>query len=411
MRINILLLIGISLISHTLFGQNKAQILQDMRVDVVYLASDLLEGRETGTNGEALAAQYIASRLEKIGLTPKGTDGSWFQEFECSVTTNPHAAPGEGEKRIGKNVVGFLDNGADKTVVIGAHYDHLGKGKFGSRHTGEEAVHNGADDNASGIAIMIRLAAYLKQSEARNNNYIFIGFSGEELGLYGSKYYAANPTVDIESINYMFNMDMVGRLNEEKVLAISGVGTSPIWKTAMERIKTEALQIKSSDSGVGPSDYTSFYLKGIPVLSFFTGQHRDYHKPEDDSHLINYEGMYTVSEYMCSLIEALDKESKLTFIKTKEKQSTSSKSAFKVTLGIMPDYVSTEKGMRIDAVLADRPAQKAGLEDGDVLLKMGDMEINDIQDYMKALGVFEKGQKIKVVVKRGEKKVKKTVQF
>ncbi|MEK7257124.1 MAG: M20/M25/M40 family metallo-hydrolase, partial [Bacteroidota bacterium] len=253
------------------FSQSENR-LQQLRVDVVYLSSDLLEGRETGKPGEALAADYIASRFAEAGLMPKGKGGTWFHPFDFKFKANPHDSVAS-EPRSGKNVVGYLDNGAKTTIVIGAHYDHLGLGMPGSSlHAGEPAVHNGADDNASGVACMIYLAEHLKKSKAKSNNYLFIAFSGEELGLYGSKNFTNEPTIDLKTINYMLNMDMVGRLNEEKVLAINGAGTSPVWKEELAKIAVGGIKVKTSDSGVGPSDHTSFYLKDLPVLHFFTGQ-------------------------------------------------------------------------------------------------------------------------------------------
>ncbi|MEM7374468.1 MAG: DUF4910 domain-containing protein [Bacteroidota bacterium] len=388
-------------------AQSKAQTLQQMQVDVVYLSSDLLAGRETGTEGEAMAAQYIASRFEALGLSPKGTDG-WYQAFDFTFSTNPHAKPEDGEDRTGKNVLGFIDHGAEHTIVIGGHYDHLGMGHFGSREVHTRAIHNGADDNASGIAVMLDLAARLSGPEYTHNNYLFIAFSGEELGLYGSKYFVSHPTVELAKINYMLNFDMVGRLNDAKALAVNAAGTSPIWKKTFEKIETE-IEINTHDSGIGPSDHTSFYLKDLPVLHFFSGQHDDYHKPADDSELVNYEGMYEISDLVQQLIALLDNQGKVAFSKTKDQTQT--RTSFKVTLGIMPDYVSTGEGMRIDAVLDERPAAKAGLEDGDIVIKMGDLPIGGMEDYMKALGAFEKGQTITVVVKRGKKKISKKVTF
>lgn len=391
--------------------QDREAVRQQIRVDVVYLASDLLQGRETGKAGEALAAQYIASRFAEAGLSPAGQNGTWFHDFEFQQSTNPHAAPTDGgEKTKGRNVVGFLDNGAKNTVVIGAHYDHLGLGIPGSSlHAGEPAVHNGADDNASGVSAMLYLAQYLKTSKAKHNNYLFIGFSGEELGLIGSKKYVEKPTIDLKSVNYMLNMDMVGRLNEEKVLAINGAGTSPVWKDELAKITVGGLKVKTTDSGVGPSDHTSFYLQDMPVLHFFTGQHGDYHKPSDDSELVNYEGIFEVSNFMIQLIENLDSKGKLTFTKTKDE--TQQAASFKVTLGVMPDYVFDGEGMRIDAVLDDRPAKKAGLEKGDVVIQIGDIQVKTIYDYMDGLAKFKKGDKAKVKVKRKDEIVEREVEF
>jgi len=390
-----------------LFAQSLDSLHQ-IRVDVVYLASDYLEGRETGKMGEQLAANYIANRFEEMGLEPMGEDG-WFQPFDFIFNTNPHAGPDEGEAREGKNVLAFLNNGADHTIVIGAHYDHLGYGAFGSRSPGDSAIHNGADDNASGVAAILRIAELLVESEAKNNNYLFMAFSGEELGLYGSKAFVKEPTLALGEINYMLNFDMVGRLNEEQTLVINGVGTSPSWMDYIPKANMEGLNIKTTESGIGPSDHASFYLKEIPVVHFFTGQHQDYHKPEDDSHLVNFEGIELISTYALRLIEDLDQEGRLTYQKTKQEEKKVSR--FKVSLGVMPDYTSDIEGMRIDAVLDDRPAQKAGLKDGDVIIGLGDMEVTDIYTYMEALSKFESGEKAKVKVKRGEETLETEVEF
>ncbi|TAK34768.1 MAG: M28 family peptidase [Saprospiraceae bacterium] len=409
MKFTLLFLLTFLLCFSGFSQDNHATALQGMRVDVVYLASNLLEGRATGEPGESLAAQYIASRFAGEGLQPKGTDGSWFQPFDFNIKENPHSNTG-GKAGNGKNVVAFLDNGAPTTVVVGAHYDHLGYGLDGSSlYVGDSAVHNGADDNASGVAAMLYLAHYLKTSPAKHNNYLFIAFSGEELGLYGSKNFANNPTIDLSSVTYMLNMDMVGRLNKEKVLAINGAGTSPVWKDELAKISVGGIKPKTTDSGIGPSDHTSFYLKDIPVLHFFTGQHTDYHKPSDDSELVNYNGIYEVAQFMATLIENLDGQGKLAFTKTKDEQKEAT--SFKVTLGVMPDYVYEGEGMRIDAVLDDRPAQKGGLKAGDVVIQIGDVKVKDIYGYMEGLGKFNKGDKAIVKVKRNNEVVETEVVF
>ncbi|MFN0031688.1 MAG: M28 family peptidase [Flavobacteriales bacterium] len=382
--------------------------------DLTMLASDAMEGRGVGTEAERRAGAYIAQRFQSIGLQPKG-DTSWFQPF----TFVPHGAlqvhhVGDSAalgmalvKEInGRNVIGFLDNGAANTIIIGAHYDHLGWGDENSLWTGERAIHNGADDNASGTSALIQLAAWLTQKPkgTASNNYLFIAFSGEEKGLWGSNHFCKNPTVDLKKVNYMLNMDMVGRLNAEKKLAINGVGTSTHWMKILPDIKADGIQIVTSESGVGPSDHTSFYLMDIPVLHFFTGQHADYHKPTDDTDKINFAGIESVMKYMRELILRTDAKGKIDFQKTKD--DTQQKSSFKVTLGVMPDYMHSGPGMRIDGVSEGKTAHTAGIIKGDIVTRIGDHEVNGMEDYMNALNQFEKGQSAKVTVLRnGEEMV------
>lgn len=388
---------------------DDGEIPSAMYVDVAYLSSDLLRGREAGTRGEQLAAQYIASRFAELGLQPAGPDGAWYQPFEFRVSSNPNAAPDEGEQRTSRNVVGLLDNGADRTVVIGAHYDHLGFGGFGSRQPGDSLIHNGADDNASGVAAMLEIAGQLGDSEAKANNYAFVAFSGEELGLYGSKHFVQSPSLPGE-INYMINLDMVGRLGDERRLAVNGTGTSPAWEDVLDVADANDLTISQHASGLGPSDHSSFYLEGIPVLHLFTGQHAEYHKPGDDSHLINYGGIVDIASFTVEMIEALDGKGRLEFTTTQDEERTR-RAAFKVTLGIMPDYVSTSEGVRIDAVLDGRPAAKAGLKKGDVIIKLGDLDVPDINAYMEALTHFEPGDVTMILVRRDDDVVQSKVTF
>lgn len=367
-----------------------------LQKDVAFLASDLTEGRFSGSEGERLAARYIQERFQQMGVQPGGTNG-YYQHFEFKVPAHPHDTDPQGDLIRATNVIGWLDNGAPYTVVIGAHYDHLGMGHHGSRHAGEPDIHNGADDNASGVAALLYIAEELAGGGSKGNNYLFIAFSGEELGLFGSKHFVANPTLNLAGVNYMLNMDMVGRL--DSVLVINGAGTSPVWKSTLERIPSPGFSITSTDSGIGPSDHTSFYLKDIPSVHFFTGQHLDYHKPSDRAHLVNYEGLEKVSRYMLDLISELDREGKVEFSKTKD-EGSGRRMDFKVTLGVMPDYTYQGEGMRIDGVIEGRPAQKAGLQSGDVILRIGDKEINSIQDYMEALSMFEKGEETMIKILR-----------
>jgi Zn-dependent M28 family amino/carboxypeptidase len=386
----------------------QSEVPLSMKVDLVFLASDYLEGREAGSKGEQMAAQYIAKRFQEIGLKAAGVNGTWYQSFDFVEPSNPHVTT--GEDRVGKNVAAFIDNGAATTVVIGAHFDHLGRGAFGSRYLEGPAIHNGADDNASGTSALIYIAEQLMESTAKSNNYLFLAFSAEELGLLGSKHYVNNPTMDLTKVNYMINMDMVGRLKAEKTLTINGAGTSPVWKESFDKIES-GMKVQTTDSGIGPSDHTSFYLKDIPVLHFFTGQHKEYHKPGDDASTINYEGMVAIADYIVDLVELLDDKGKIAFTKTKDEDESRKAASFKVTLGVMPDYATNGEGMRVDAVLDDRPADKAGIKDGDVIIQMGEMKIGNIYDYMEGLSKFKTGEKTIVKVKRGNEIIEKEVTF
>ena len=383
-----------------------------IREDVAFLADDKLEGRKTGTEGEKAAAEYISKRFKDLGLEPKGTDG-YFQTFTFKPKTDPHSevkytTVNSDSTITGTNIIGYIDNGAPKTIIIGAHYDHLGYGEENSLYRGEEkAIHNGADDNASGVAIMLNLASKLKNTN-KGNNYLFMSFSGEEMGLLGSNYFVKNATLDLDSVNYMFNMDMVGRLKQDSTLAVYGVGTTPVFKHVINASNNK-FKLIEKESGVGPSDHTSFYLNDIPVLHFFTGQHEDYHKPSDDFDKLNYEGMETISNYIYDIITDLDDNGELAFRKTKNESEDAPR--FKVTLGVVPDYIFDGKGMRLDGVSEDKPAQKAGLQKGDVVIQLGENEITDMMSYMKALSKFEKGSTTTVKVQRGDKIVEAPVTF
>ena len=341
-----------------------------------------------------------------------------------SATLNIKLRTGISEKtRIGHNVIGYIDNKAATTVILGAHYDHLGYGEDGNSmiRTGEKSIHNGADDNASGTAALIELAKKLKTSKATNNNYLFIAFSGEELGLFGSKYFTENPTLDLKSVNYMINMDMVGRLNDStKVLTVGGFGTSPAWDKVVNNMdffklpyKSDVaapLVIKIDSSGTGPSDHTSFYRKDIPILFYFTGLHTDYHKPSDDADKINYTGEQLIIQHIYNVIESLNDNGKLAFLKTRETQ-TSTNTRFSVSMGIMPDYTFAGTGVRADGVTDGKPAQKAGIKAGDIIIQLGDNNIASLENYMQALGKFKKGEKTKVKFKRGNETLEATVEF
>jgi len=313
--------------------------------------------------------------------------------------------------KFGHNVIGYINNKATNTVILGAHYDHLGYGEdHNSLYTGTTPmIHNGADDNASGTAALIELAKKLKKSLYKKFNYLFVSFSGEELGLFGSKYFADHAGLDLKTVNYMINMDMVGRLNDSTHgLTIGGYGTSPTWGKIINT-KDAYFKINADSSGSGPSDHTSFYKKDIPVLFFFTGSHKDYHKPTDDADKINYEGEYKIIQYIENIIGQTNEMPKLAFSKTRE--VSMGKSSFKVSLGIMPDYTFTGNGVMVDGVSENRPAIKAGIQTGDVLMQLGDHKFSDVQTYMDALNKFNKGESTKVKLMRGKKTMEFMVTF
>jgi hypothetical protein len=389
-----------------------------LKKHISYLSSDKLEGRLVGSKGEKKAYRYIIKCYKNYGAAPKGTKG-YLQPFSIKRNLkNPHASSTDTSGLVinGHNVVAYIDNGADKTVVIGAHYDHLGYNEYGgSTYKAENnrekpMIHNGADDNASGTAALIELCFLLKQSNYKGNNYLFIAFSGEEEGLLGSNYFTKNPTVSKVQFNYMVNMDMLGRLDTAKQsFAISGTGTSPVWGKVMESIQIDSLKVKYTESGTGSSDHTSFYYINVPALHYFTGTHYDYHKPSDDEGKINYKGELSVIKHIYSLIGKLDKEPKLVFTPTKE--DSTARVSFKVTLGIMPDYLFDGKGVKIDGVTQGKPAANAGIKRGDVLIKLGDIELKDMQTYMKALSKFAKGETAMLIFIRDGKEEQVNITF
>jgi hypothetical protein len=369
----------------------------------VYNSSSIKDGIEfKGRDGAAMSSVPV------IYLTPESVK-KYFNDPEATLDLKLKIDIG-AKKRVGNNVIGFLDNRAASTVVIGAHFDHLGYGEDGNSLSVSKPaqIHNGADDNASGVAALIELARLIKEPGLTGNNYLFIAFSGEELGLLGSKYFVQNATIDLKQVSYMINLDMIGRVNENNgLLSVGGFGTSPAWATAYSStgkkgVNHASLTFKFDSSGTGPSDHTSFYQQGIPVLFFFSGVHTDYHKPSDDADKINYNGELNVMKHIYSLIEwQVKNKPQIAFTKTRETgmQGTAS---FSVTLGIMPDYSYDGAGLRVDGIIDNRPAQKAGLKTGDIIMQLGAHSTSSMENYMKALGTFKKGDKTTVQVMRGK---------
>jgi len=375
---------------------------------IIYNSSSVNDGLKFDGKDRAEASRipivYIKDKVKKDFL--KDESATYDVKVRIAIAD---------KKRTGHNVVGYIDNGAGTTVVLGAHYDHLGYGEDNNSmlRTGEKLIHNGADDNASGTAALIELAKLLKASKVKNNNYLLIAFSAEELGLNGSKYFTEHPTVDLQQVSYMINMDMVGRLNDSsKTVTVGGYGTSPFWGEALTKLnnKKQPLTLKFDSSGTGPSDHTSFYRKDIPVLFFFTGLHADYHRPSDDFDKINYAGEWQIIKLIEGIVQAASTKGKLAFTKTREAQ-TSTSTRFSVTMGIMPDYTFSGAGVRVDGVSDNRPASKAGIKTGDVIVQLGDFSTTSMEGYMQALSKFKRGDKAKVKYKRGEETKETEVEF
>lgn len=267
--------------------------ISNLKKHIYYLSDDKMKGRATGSKELEEAGKYIENEFKQYNLAPLGTDG-YKQEFQAKVTR----VKVTDSIRMAKNIIGFLDNHAEKTIVIGAHYDHLGKGDFGGtldkNHIGQ--IHNGADDNASGVAGLLELARLFSTNNIKEDfNLLFIAFSAEELGLLGSKHWTDNPTLELNKIHWMLNMDMIGRYNPENGLAIIGYGTSSKFPLIFNNI-TSNLKVNKSKDGNGGSDQTSFYKKDIPVLFFHTGGHDDYHKATDDADKIDYQALKEILE-------------------------------------------------------------------------------------------------------------------
>ncbi|CUS83303.1 PA domain-containing protein [Candidatus Kryptonium thompsonii] len=313
------------------------------------------------------------------------------------------------------NVIGYIEGSnhelKNEYIIIGAHYDHLGWGGQGSLIPDTVAIHNGADDNGSGTVGLLELAEYFSHNRKKlNRTLVFIAFTAEEEGTIGSGYYVKNPVFPLENTIAMINMDMIGRMKENK-LTIYGVGTSPIWNEIIERLNSEfKFELNLVKDGYGPSDHAQFYSKNIPVLHFFTGIHGDYHKPSDDYDKINYQGQKKILDFIASLTLELDKsKEKPQFVKVETPQRSAR--GFRVTLGVVPDYSEEVQGMKVSDVRPGTPAEKAGIKPGDVIIKLGEREIKNIYDYTYALGDFNPGDEVEVIILRNGEKLSFKVKF
>lgn len=386
-----------------------------IRRDIAYLAGDALEGRLTGSPGNDSAAAYIARRYKTLGLIE--VVPAYLQRFDALSAEDAHA--GRTEPRRTQNVVAVL-RGTDPTVrdefiVIGAHYDHLGRAiTFAQDPEARDAVRNGADDNASGTAAVLELARILSSSRPRRS-IIFANFSGEELGLLGSQWFVSHPPVPMERIVAMINFDMVGRPKNDKLI-VYGTGTAGELKAMVDSANASldggALKVNGIGDGYGPSDQTSFYAKDIPVLHFFTDQHEDYHRATDDVEKINAAGEARVVDLALRVVRDIaNRPSHLTFVRLPAPaQRMGGREGSQTYLGSVPDMSATDViGMRLMGVRPDSPADKGGLKTGDVIVEFGGTPVKDLYSYTDALYAHKPGDVVKVVVLRGTQRVDLTI--
>ena len=377
----------------------------DIASVVRYLADDALEGRLAGSEGERCAGDYIAASFQRLGLQPAGENGTYFQQVPLASAMNPHAPPGTG-----RNVVARLEGSdpalRDEFIVIGAHYDHLGRGGFGSLAPDANEVHNGADDNASGVAALLAVAERLAANPPARS-VIFVAFTGEESGLLGSAHYAAHPAAPLERTRAMLNMDMVGRLGAGPLI-VYGTGTAAEWNGILDAAASAAgVELARKEDGYGPSDHTSFYLKDVPVLHFFTNTHDDYHRPSDDWERIDVRGI----ERVVAVVEAAarsvaDRRAALTLRRgAGTPPSANQGRGYGAYLGSIPDYTPAERGVRIAGVREGSPAERAGLRAGDIIIAFDDQEIADIYAMTEALRARKPGDRVRIRVVREGREV------
>ena len=309
-----------------------------------------------------------------------------------------------------KNVIGVLEgkgNLKNETVVVGAHYDHLGYGGTGSLAPWTMDIHNGADDNSSGTTGMMEIASIIASSDEKNRRrVVFIAFSAEERGLIGSAYYVNNPLFNLENTVAMVNLDMIGKLTDDKLI-VTGTGTSDIWNPLLDDYnKQYAFDITRQPEGTGPSDHQSFYFKDIPVVHLFTGLHEFYHRPSDDPEIVNFDGMVKVIQLAADITKFLQtSETRPNFKKAEKKRNVTNTGGIRPYFGSIPDYASNANGLALTGVSLNGPADKAGLKAKDVVTTINEYKIGGIEDFDSALRKFKAGDKVKVTILRGNKKL------
>ncbi len=391
--------------------------------DIRYLSEDRLGGRLTGTAGADSAAAYIRQRFQAIGLQPPAT--GWYQDYPVEGSVAQRASL---SGRTGRNVIGLLP-GTDpalreQLIVVGAHYDHLGHGEFGALDPDSAGkVHNGADDNASGVAAILNIAQRLSQAPPART-IVFIAFSGEEMGLLGSSYYVRQAGTSLARIVAMVNFDMVGRLRDNRLI-VYGTETAQQFNPILDSLNWSfAFDLKKRGDGFGPSDQSAFYAVRKPVLHFFTDLHEDYHRSTDDWQKVNVAGMLKVCDFATGLIRAIGNAPQPpTYVEPANPHaaqvpgsaSTPAPGAtqtpgYGAYLGTVPDMAGDATGgVRLSGVRGGSPAEKAGIRRDDVITRIGDREVGDLQAMTDALRAHKPGDVVAVTVQRDGKPVTVTV--
>ncbi len=414
-------------------NEKTAQLNFDQTLGETSIPTTIIS-RKTGANLTGAKDEKELAEIEKwLAGKPANAQVRFANLQKSNATLNINLVKKQTESY---NVIGIVE-GRDavlknEAIVIGAHYDHLGRGGRSSLAANSTEIHHGADDNASGVAAMLELARQFAKDKDNKRTLIFMAFGGEEEGLLGSKYYVNNPVFPLNKTVAMINMDMVGRLNENK-LTVGGIGTASEWKRLIETKNflqtveingTQQPIIKVTDKsgvettypnfalqlnedGFGPSDHSSFYGKQIPVLFFFTGTHSDYHKPSDTSDKINYSGLMKVTEFVGAMIETIDQNSKRpTYTVAKSSGMGEGRRGFNVSLGTVPGYADGDNtGLMLDGVRDDSPAAKAGVKAGDKIIKLAGRDIKNISDYVFVLGEMKPDEEYEIVVMRGDEKL------
>lgn len=381
-----------------------------LREHITWLADEERGGRPAGTIYEADAANYISDHFLRHGLQPAGENGTYIQQFTLE---GPMVQAMGLENQVSRNVAGLIEGERfpDRYIIIGAHYDGQGMGGAISMNmNGEPVLHYSADDNASGTAGLFYLARELAENRPQSS-VLIIAFSGEELGLIGSKHFVDEMEISPDSVLAMINLDMIGRL-ENNELDIFGTGTSSQWEEILASVETDSLEITTTPGGMGSSDHASFYRADIPVLHYYTGTHSQYHRETDTADLINYAGMERVLKHVEEVVRTLDSmaPADIDF-----RESTDPRSGVRMrsgpSLGVMPDYTYSGNGFRIEQVRPDGTAGKAGLQDGDVIIEMDGKQVGDIYDYMDILNTLESGDTISITILRNDKELELQATF